>query len=286
MYKAQIENSGGESITLTQNEEKWQVVSITGLNPPDAQINITDIAGLDGGKFNSSKLNTRNLVIMLKLNGIVEENRQELYRFFRTKDNCVFYFKNKNRDVSIKGVIETVECDLFSNAELMQISIICPYPYFRAMAEVISIVSNEIAAFKFPFSINVNEPIPISTYVESRITDVVNRSEAETGVLITIDVLEAISTIQIQNTVTGEYISLAYAFQAGDRILIDTNKGQKSIRLIRAGETSNIFSAMRSGSTFFQLAIGSNYFGYLADDGDSDENVYITFTYYHLYRGV
>ena len=76
MYTAQIENSGGESLRLTQNEEQFQVVGIAGLNPVPAHVNLTDVAGLDGGVFNSSKLNTRDIVITLKINGDAEENRQ------------------------------------------------------------------------------------------------------------------------------------------------------------------------------------------------------------------
>ena len=183
MYKAEIENAGGEVLTLTGNEPSWQILSITGLNPPNAQVNVTNIAGLDGAKFNSSKLNTRNIVIMLKLNGNVEANRQLLYRYFRTKEACKFYFKNENRDVFIAGYVETVECDLFSNGEILQASIICPYPYFKSMAEIIADISNEVAGFVFPFSINIGEPIPFSMYISNKVTNVQNNSESETGII-------------------------------------------------------------------------------------------------------
>ena len=76
MFEARIENTKGSILTLTNNESKFQLISITGLNPPKAQINVSTIAGLDGAKFNSAKLETRNVVINLKINGDVEENRQ------------------------------------------------------------------------------------------------------------------------------------------------------------------------------------------------------------------
>lgn len=286
MYTAQIENAGGEVLTLTGNETNWQIISITGLNPPNAQINVTNIAGLDGAKFNSSKLNTRNIVIMLKLNGNVEENRQLLYQYFRTKETCTFYFKNENRDVSISGYVETVECELFSSGEILQASIICPYPYFKAIAEIIADISNELAAFTFPFSINIGEPIPFSLYISNRVTNVENNSESETGIIIQIDVLDSINSIQIKNTDSGETMTLNYSFQENDRVIINTNKGQKSIQLIREGETINIFSAMAQGSVFFQLKVGTNHFGYLIDSGANDEDVFITFNYSNVYRGV
>lgn len=286
MFIAQIENSGGESLTLTQDESNFQVINITGLNPPSAQINTTPIAGLDGAKFNSSKLNTRNIVITVKINGDVETNRQELYRFCRTKEQCIFYYQNNNRNVSIQGYVETVEVPLFTNDERMQISIICPYPYFKAMQEIIVDISNEIGAFTFPFSINIGDPIPFSIYVANRVVNVPNNSESETGVMIEINFSDSVSEIEIKNTDTGDSMILDYSFIANDRVLINTNKGQKSITLIRNGTSINIFSAMQKGSVFFQLKVGANHFGYLADDGANDEDVFITFTYSNIYRGV
>lgn len=287
MYTAKIENSNGEILTLTQNEPKWQIVSITGLDQPPAQVNLTSIAGLDGSKFNSAKLDTRNLVITLKLNGEVEKNRLELYRFFRTKDICTFYYKTASLDVYIKGYVETVECVLFSESETMQVSIICPFPYFASINEVVADISNRVAGFTFPFSINYDEPIAFSTFVINRVTDVFNSSGAETGLTIEVDVLDdSVEDIKIQNTVSGEFIEVKYNFAAGDKVIISTVKGQKGIHLIRDGEESNIFGALQAGSTFVQLGVGDNYFGYSIDAGENDDQVYITFRYYNLYRGV
>ena len=286
MYTAKIQNSNGNILTLTGNEPQWQVVSITGLNPPKAQVNTTSIAGLDGAKLNSTKLETRNIVIMLKLNGNVESNRLLMYMYFRTKDTCTFYYQNQTLDVSIQGVIESVECNLFAKGEMMQISIVCPFPYFASINEIIADISNETGAFVFPFSIDIGDPIAFSIYQSNRITNVFNNSESETGVTIEIDVLNTVNDVKIINTVTGDYIELSYSFEAGDRVTINTQKGQKGVSLLRNGATTNIFSSVQRGSTFFQLAVGDNEFGYQADSGASDSFVFITFKFSNLYRGV
>lgn len=286
MFTAKIENSSGQSLTLSQNEQDYQIISITGLNPPKANINMTAIAGMDGSKFNSSKINTRNIVITLKLNGDVEANRLALYQMFRVKEPCTFYYQTESRNVFINGYVETVEVNLFSRSELMQISIICPYPYFKSMATIVADISDRAAAFVFPFSINIGEPIPFSVYVENRETGVVNDSESETGVTVQIDVLDSVNKIQIKNTNTQEAITLQYSFQEGDKITINTQKGSKSVQLTREGEISNIFSALQQGSVFFQLHPGVNPFTYLVDNGTNDDDVFITFNYSNSYRGV
>lgn len=286
MFVCKIENTKNNILRLTQNESNFQILSVQGLNPPNAQINTSKIASLDGSKFNSSTMNERNLVIMIKLRGDIEKNRIRLYSFFRSKEWCKFYYKNNSRDVYIEGYVESVECDLFSNKEIVQVSIICPNPYFKGVEEIIDDISKSFAAFEFPFAIDINDPIEFSTVDNSKITNIFNDSESETGVIITIDVLSAASTIQIKGTSRGEIFTLDYNFVENDRITIDTNKGKKSVSLLRNAATINLFTAVRKGSTFFQLDTGDNFFSYLIDDGTNDGAVQISFKHYTIYGGV
>lgn len=286
MFVAKIENTKKQILTLTQDESRFQIYNIEGLNPPKATINSSKIAGLDGAKFNSAKLDERNIVIYIKLNGDVEANRLFLYSFFNTKEWCKFYYKNGSRDVYIEGYVEAAECSLFTNNEIMQVSILCPNPYFKAMQEIVDDISKTIGKFTFPFSINIDEPIEISTLDTSKVTNVYNDSETETGVIIQIDVLDNVNQILIRSVTTGETLRLTYAFMENDRIIIDTNKGKKSITLMRNAIQYNLFTAMAKGSAFFQLGIGDNWFSYLVDSGVNDDLVNISFKHYTLYRGV
>lgn len=287
MFEAKIENSSGNVLTLTGKEPVYQVINITGLNPPNAQINTTTIVGLDGAVFNSSKLLTRNLVLTVKINGNVEQNRLMLYNYFRTKEQCKFYYSNNTLDVSIEGYVESVECDLFTNNEIAQISILCPYPYFRSLSEVIKDFSNVLKMFVFPFSINIDEPIVISSIEDETGVVIYNSSESETGVVIYLDFHSWASSIEIKNTKTGDDFEINYSFLENDTVIINTNKGKKSITLLRNGVISNIFSALKAGSVFFQLLPGVNTFQYIVDGSTTNnEDVPITFKYYNIYRGV
>lgn len=286
MYQVSIENARGQSIQLTGNEANYQILNIEGLNPPQAQVNTTNIAGMDGAKFNSSKLQTRNLVITIKINGDAETNRRNLYQYFPTKEQVTFYYSNGSMDVFIKGYVNSCEVNPFSKSEQMQISIICPNPYFKAIDEVVADISNVTKLFVFPFSIDVGDPIPISSYEANHITVINNLYGVKTGGIIQIDVLDSVTEILIKNVLTGDSFELNYSFQAGDRITINTNSGEKSVRLLRNGVTSSIFSAIVSGSTFLQLEAGENQFGFKVDNGANDDKVNITYSFYSAYRGV
>lgn len=287
MFTAKLENNQGNIITLTGNESEYQVISIKGLNPPSAHLNSSNVSGMDGAMYNSSRLNTRNIVILLKINGDIEYNRQNLYTFCPTKEKVRFYFSNNNRDVYVDGYVDSVECDLFTNDERMQISIICPQPYFLDMSDTKVDGSSISAFFTFPFSIDLGSPIPFSEIVLNNETNLYNDSVNEIGMAIGIDIEANVNTILIRNTRTGETFTLSYAFHSGDYVQITTVKGQKSIILTRNGINTNIFAAMQIGSVFFQLAAGDNFFSYVVDGNASNNpNINIMFTFYKMYRGV
>ena len=286
MYKAKVQNAQGNEFMLTGREAEYQVLSIIGLNPSRAQLNMTTIVGLDGAILNSAKLETKNIVITLKINGDAEENRQRLYDYFRTKEACRFFYSNGTRNVYIDGLVEAVECDLFSEDEQAQISLICPYPYFTDVSEVVNDISDIASSFVFPFSIEHDEPIPISSYDSERVTNVINTSDAEVGMRIVASIHGSVNTLEIRNTDTGESITINYSMQDLDVLTINTNKGRKGVSIQRNGVTTNIFSSVQGGSVFLQLHTGSNPLAYLADGGTSQELVSVQIIHANEYRGV
>lgn len=286
MFNLRIENTSGQSITLTKNENNFQVYNIEGLNPPTAQINISTIAGMNGSKYNSSRLNERNLVIYIKLRGNIETNRSILYSYFPTAEWCKIYYENGLRNVYIEGYIESNEVSPFTNNEIMQVSIVCPNPYFKDAQLIVDDISKVIQKFKFPFSININEPIPYSTIELEQVKNIVNASESETGLIINAQFGGEVEELEIRNTVTGESLTLNYSFEENDTLVIDCNKGSKAITLTRDGMEYNLIPYLQRGSTFFQLRTGDNKFTYLADEGVSDQLVSIQFSHYNVYRGV
>lgn len=286
MFTLKVETSTGNIITLTQDESNYQVYEIDGLNPPEAQINTSSMAGVDGSKFNSAVLQERNIVLYIKIRGDVETNRLKLYQYFRTKEYCKLYYQNGSRNVYIEGYVESFPVSPFSNNEVAQISILCPNPYFKDLTEIVNDISKVIKKFTFPFSIEIDDPIPFSEIELEKVTDVVNTSESETGLIIETVFLGKVDKFEIRNTVTGEIFILNYSFQEDDQLTINCNKGNKSVRLIRGGKETNLIPYIQKGSTFFQLRIGDNNFSYLADEGKSDQLVSIQFKHYNVYRGV
>ena len=286
MPKVWLENSSGEIIQLTGNESVYQLFQVDGTNPPMANVNLALTAGKDGATFNSSKLNTRTLVLYVKINGNREQNRLRLNNFARVKEWCKVRYANNSLDVYIEGIVETVEYTPFTMREMAQISIICPDPYFKSMDEILADSSNTLPKFTFPFTIEEDDPVVISELMDSEGIIINNTSDATTGALISITFNSGASSVELRNTTTGADIKLTYTFQTGDIVEINTNTGSKTIKLIRGGVVSNLMSAFDKGGTFPQLASGVNRFDYLVDNTAPAGQIDIQFRYHNVYRGL
>lgn len=273
-FKLIVENEKGEQLQLTNNSA-YDVLKIEGLNPPGANINTSEISGLDGAIFNSSKVNLRNLVLTLNIKNPVEENRQILYKYFRVKRKCKLYFKNQNRDVFIEGYVETFENDLFGMTQQPQISIICPQPFFKAVDDIIVEFSNTIPLFEFPFSIG-HEGIEFSR-INILTTRYINAGDVETGMIIKMTArTDQILNPTIYNLTTQEFFGLNIDLSAGDIATINTCAGEKSVILNHNNVVTNILGKRTTGSKWLQLIPGTNEISYSADEGTKNLNVVIS----------
>lgn len=261
MYTATVTNSSGTTLSLSQNENNYQVIEITGLSSAGAAVNITALAGVPGGIFNSAHINTRNIVINLALNGNIEENRINLYNMFPEGEKVRFDYSNDTiGEVYINGYIERMECAQFVQKEVAQISIICDYPYFQSTTAV---------------------TVPAAASVEFN-----NLSNVASGAIFRISVLQDSTVIQI-NDENGNFMKFGYYavtnyFRAGNDIIIDTRQGQKSaIKRDSTQQTENILKYLQPGSTFLNIVPGTNTISV-----QNAENYKVAIHYFKTFRGV
>lgn len=283
MFELYIENDRKERLNLSQAVKEYSILSVKGLNPPGATINLSDVSGLDGARFNSSKIEIRNVVITLKIEGDIEENRLKLYDFFRVKQYTKVCYKNGKRDVTIEGYVESFDCDFFTQDEQAQISILCPDSYWQDAFEFIADISQIIAKFEFPFSIP-GEGIEFSTYNEHLVAEVINVGDVETGVLIQIDVIGSVKHLRIYNADTRAVFGFNYDLQYGDYVEIDSRTGSKGIYLLRDGKRINLINYLDKGITWLTLKQGINTFTYTTEDGT--EYLLIKIATVNKYSGV
>lgn len=286
MFDLIVENKYSQQLKLSNNESNYQILKIEGLTPPNASIHTIVSANAHGSTYKAAKIEPRNIVLQIRPRGNIEENRLRLYEYFATSDWCKVYFRNGSRNVAIEGYVESIESDLFTNSQVMQISILAPEPFFKDVKESVRDISKQHAAFEFPFEVPITEGIEFSVFERDRFTCVVNYGEADNGMIIEI---ENISNMKlpiptIRNYITGESLRVSGTFKGGEKIVINTNIGQKSVKKISNGVEENLLNSFDLKSDWLQLRKGANHFTY--DFNGFDKYYRINIYYSSAYLGV
>lgn len=276
MYQLIVENEKGEQLELTNNRN-FDVLDVSGTNPPTAAINTVNVAGFDGSRFNSSRVEQRNIVITLNIHHPIEANRLTLYNFFRVKRWVKLYYKNDHRDVYIVGYVESLENNPWTQLQQPQISIICPQPFWLSAADTAVKFSNSQALFEFPFSIPA-EGIEFSRLLTVA-TAVVDVGEIDTGGIIQFHAqTNQILNPKFYNRTTQEFFGVDWDMYEGDVITVNTQQGEKSVTLLRDGVTSNLLADRTEGSSWVTFVAGVNELSYGADEGAANLDVTLTIT--------
>lgn len=285
----EVINSSGESLymELTKPEESgFLITSIEGLGPAKANINLTELTGSDGSTFNSARLDERNIVISaaLLMKPTIEAVRLKSYKYFPIKRKITLKIETDERKVRIDGYVESNEPDIFSENEAIEISIICPNPYFYeddAAGKQTTVFYGLTPVFEFPFSNeSLSDPLlefgKIQNYTEQT---VLYDGDADTGVIITMYAIGKVKNIGIFNTLTREEMHLDTSkietltgggIDSGDTIIISTIVGDKTVTLLRDGIYMNILNCIDKDSDWFQITKGDNVFAYTAEEGISN----------------
>ena len=282
MYELKVKNDKGEVLNLSTSSN-YNVYKITGLQPPSVVINSSVNATTDGSTVNSLRAGTRNIVLYMTLEGEVENSRINLYRYFPLKKRITLYFKNGSRDVCIEGYVEVIECDLFTSKQVAQISLLCPQPYFKAVDELITHFNEVTSLFEFPFSMPA-EGVAISCITANVRKSIINTGDIPSGLIIELYAVGDVINPVVYDTFKRTNFRLRFTMKKGDRIVINTNTGSKTVTLTRDGVTSNIMGYMTPDSTWLTLESGDNVFTY--DSEGDNSNLQLSFTASVLYGGV
>lgn len=272
----------GIEIKLGEGEPEHGMIitNIEGIGPPKATISMTNVYSMDGSIFNSSRVANRNIVLTLRFNfaPTIEDTRLRTYKYFPVKKPLRMIIQTDNRLVETVGYVETNNPEIFTDAEQTQISIICDDPYFYSVVTNATIFFGTAPLFEFEFSNeSLTEPLIEFGRIENSYEKTIYYDgDFDIGVQIYIHAIGECGDITIYNTGTREMMLIyndkikqitGSGIVTGDDIIINTQRGQKSITLLRGGIYINILNALDKDSQWLQLAQGDNTFAYEASFG-------------------
>lgn len=284
MFSLTLENKNGDQLTFGQNSP-FTISEIQGLNPPDATINTSQVALIDGARFNSAKMNMRTINVAFAIEYSAAYNRIEVFKVLKSKQYVKLYYNGDYRDVWIEGYIQKIDIAYFEKKQIVTCTILCPFPYFREAQQIINEIENIISAFHFPFA-STAEPELLFGYLSDDVAVLVeNNGDVECGLTIELYASTNVTNPKIWNYVSREFFGLNYQLQQADLITINTRQGEKTVTLLRNGVETNIFNYVMQGSTWLQLSPSGDTFVYEVETGNNAD-LSVTFKHDNLFEGV
>lgn len=285
MYELSLQNQNGNQLTFNQIGGPFTITTIEGLSPADATINTSESALLDGQKFNSSKVNMRTINLAFAIEKNAEANRLAVYKVIQSSKPITLNYQSSTLNVFIEGYVQSINISHFEIKQIATVVIICPFPFFKAAQEMINELSSLISMFHFPFA-STEEPELVFGYVDPMINEVIsNNGAVECGLTFELYAKSAVTNPKIYNYVTGDFIGLNYSMEAGDVITITTERGNKTVTLLRSGIETNLFNYLMENITWLQLEVGGSAFVYEISSGLISD-LLVTIKHRDLFEGV
>jgi len=287
-------------IDLTRPENSGLVISyINGLGPVKANINMDQVAVIDGSQFNSSRAVSRNVVLGIQLFKIpgftITEMRHKIYKYFPLKRKIKLVFDNGIRQAYTFGYVESNEATIFSKDAGNIVSVVCENSYLYDVVGGHSIFGSSTGRFTFPFS---NEALTRKLLIMGNVdlkreNIIVYTGEASTGFLLHIHANANATDLILTETKSLGVLGidsdkletfLGSDIITGDDIYISTVIGKKYAYLIRQGVVYNILDCLLPNPTWFQLEKGENKYAYSLGDGYG--NIDFTISFNIAYEGM
>lgn len=269
--------ANGNVINLLDNPY-YQLTNIDGFTSASVGIASSTTPSIDGDVVNNSQVQPRSIILDLRVkNGVeVDEAKRWLFQTVKPKMKGRVRLKQTDRTTEIGGVVEGIDMPRFLNGVAAQITLYCSTPYWQDAEYIVVEISRLLNLHYFPIPLGglafPAEGIPLGEYNLNNTQTYFNDGDAETGMVITIIALGDVTNPVIYD-ITGAYIGINDTMVVGDVIEINTNRGEKSVTKNKV----SIFSKLRSGSSFLQLAVGDNELTVDAESGEG--NMYFSLTF-------
>lgn len=246
-----------------------------------------------GSNISSSKMKERQVTIQgyvyskisiddIKLVGYEEARKEAYERMLRNKkelNNMInpndyvrmivgdYFIEGKPDQAIVYGATEESNNDYFCK---FFISLYCSNPMFRKENKVESKLKESTPYFHFPLVLKPHGII-MSYREEYLIIPAYNEGNNKVGGIITIESKGDVVNPEVENINTGEKIKINKTLSKGEKIIINTNDGSKSVVGIKDYQEENYFRYWDFDNTWFKFEEGTTLVGYSTDDSNESQ---------------
>lgn len=211
------------------------------------------------------------------------ERKRQLNKFFNPLHLITLFYSKYSLDFYCQKTIQYGKEERENNEVICHwvIDGIAPDPFFKNVVD-----SNYEAAavkgmFMFPLTLkNTSYNLVFGQLKQTTIFDVYNSGHIPVGFRLTFYARGGnVTNPKLINIRTQEFIKINKVLEQGEKVVIDTNKGNRTVYGTIGVETSNYFIYKDLDSSWLTLDVGKNEFNYSADNGMDLLDVYIDLNY-------
>ena len=289
LEKLIVKNEDGKQIIFSVNSDYHVNIKkdVRGLSDATNEIYTQRGLGQYGATVTGYQLKSRIIEIQGSFKPIDKNTvsflRQNLNNVLSPEETLEVTYDLSGNQRKISGITQEVKFDSGNIYYDFYIAILCPDPLWRDPMETATPIVSWEGAFEFP--VEITSDWEIGRLNKQAEVNVINRGDVTCGCRIVFYATASLTNPSLKNTETEEYIKFKASLSKGDKLEVTTHYRNKTAYITRAnGEKENAIQYLDPSSTFLQLEIGDNLFGYNADSGKS--NLEITIYHDNLYRGV
>lgn len=276
------DESSGVELAL---KEPFILSSIKGVGGVECSMIYSSVVGMQSKVYQGFRKEPRVIECTVYVRG---ENRAEMYKNRKEligllkpeSEPGTAYYSNDHITVKTAAVPQLPPdfAERVRNYNKADLKLWCPDPDWQALeTQTASIAAQKGTGFSLPFKF----PIKFS-YVKNEIT-VQNNGTAKAPVTITITgpgVNPAITNRTNGKTIRLDNKSLG----SGEQLIITTERGKKSVKLLKNGIYTDAFQYIDPTSKFWELEVGQNDIVYSSDDNSEATSIVISWV--ERYEGV
>lgn len=282
MEKLIYKNGRGESVTFSPYSPYWVDIcrDVQGLNDMENEIYTNELTGQNKSLY----LGHKKKAVDIKIKGWLYARSESQVRKLKNKLNRVLIPDNGGVLLYSNGLVQrSIACVAevsphYSKDEVLesfQVEFLRLDRFWKDASAENSKLAQWHAMFSFPLEIDEEEGIEFGVREESLIINVFNAGDVEAGFLLRIVASGDVKNPELINVRTGEFIKLNIDLQYGDIVELRTQAGEKSVLLLRGGQSTNILNKLVRGSVFLQLHPRDNLYRYNAQEGIDNMDINI-----------
>ncbi|QNK41821.1 phage tail domain-containing protein [Caproicibacter fermentans] len=281
MKRVICENQLGAKIEFKYDGYPLRLADTSGFSAADYEVSTSKNSGQDGESYNGATAQKRNPIITAEIFRDYQAQREKLYSFFQPRTaGTVYYYDN---DVGRKAeyYVEKVEVEESGTVRAATISLICPDPKFYDLEDQLTQLATWQGRITFP--LRIHPPFVVAEKMNTLIGNVHNGSAVPMGLTVRFSASGEVVNPSLYDVNRHDLMQIGTADQPmtmhiGDVIIITTGDGNKRVRLISGGATTNINNMMAYPPRWLQAQQGDNLYRYNADQGIDSLNVSILST--------